>query len=147
MAAAFPDIEFVNAPYLRDHPAVLDAFCERVAELHEAQPAMNCQLCKYRTQIIGYEHDAGAPQAGHHHHVRGIGVGARRHGDHPTITLPPSMMFDTVHDRRLERRERAAAGPRQHLGVPAWPAGETLVNPPTRHAAKALLADWLAAAL
>ena len=25
-------------------------------------------------------------------------------------------------------------------------AGETLVNPPTRHAAKALIADWLAAA-
>ena len=23
---------------------------------------MNCQLCKYRTQIIGYETDAGAPQ-------------------------------------------------------------------------------------
>jgi sirohydrochlorin cobaltochelatase len=40
---------------------------------------MNCQLCKYRTQIIGYESDAGAPQAGHHHHVRGIGTD----GDHP----------------------------------------------------------------
>jgi sirohydrochlorin cobaltochelatase len=71
----FPGIEFVKAPYLRDHPAVLDAFRERVEELDEAQPAMNCQLCKYRTQIIGYERDAGAAQAGHHHHVRGIGVG------------------------------------------------------------------------
>jgi sirohydrochlorin cobaltochelatase len=76
VAQNFPEIEFVDAPYLRDHPAVLDAFCERVAELHEVQPAMNCQLCKYRTQIIGYEPDAGAVQAGHHHHVRGIGVGA-----------------------------------------------------------------------
>ncbi len=70
----FPDIEFVRAPYLRDHPAVLDAFCERIGELGEGQPAMNCQLCKYRTQIIGYEAEAGAPQQGHHHHVRGIGV-------------------------------------------------------------------------
>ena len=76
--ASFPKIEFVNAPYLRDHPAVLDAFCERVEELGEDQPAMNCQLCKYRTQIIGYEDDAGAPQAGHHHHVRGIGDGHER---------------------------------------------------------------------
>jgi sirohydrochlorin cobaltochelatase len=75
VARLFPEIEFVNAPYLRDHPAVLDAFRERVEELAAGQPAMNCQLCKYRTQIIGYEGDAGAVQAGHHHHVRGIGVG------------------------------------------------------------------------
>jgi sirohydrochlorin cobaltochelatase len=83
VAQLFPEIEFVNAPYLRDHPAVLDAFCERVEELGEAQPAMNCQLCKYRAQIIGYEDDAGAPQVGHHHHVRGIGVGDRLAHDHP----------------------------------------------------------------
>jgi sirohydrochlorin cobaltochelatase len=79
VARRFPEIEFVNALYLRDHPAVLDAFCERIAEVSEVQPAMNCQLCKYRTQIIGYEADAGMPQAAHHHHVRGIGVGH----DHP----------------------------------------------------------------
>jgi sirohydrochlorin cobaltochelatase len=79
-ARLVPEVEFVNAPYLRDHPAVLDAFCERIAALGEGQPAMNCQLCKYRTQIIGYEDDAGAPQAGHHHHVRGIGDGGG--GDH-----------------------------------------------------------------
>jgi sirohydrochlorin cobaltochelatase len=35
---------------------------------------MNCQLRKYRTQIIGYEGAAGAPQAAHYHHVRGIGT-------------------------------------------------------------------------
>ncbi len=37
---------------------------------------MNCQLCKYRTRIIGYDDAVGAPQQGHHHHVRGAGVGA-----------------------------------------------------------------------
>jgi sirohydrochlorin cobaltochelatase len=78
-AGLFPEIEFVKALYLRDHEEVLGAFCDRVAEFREAQPAMNCQLCKYRTQIIGYEKDAGAPQAGHHHHVRGISA---EHGDH-----------------------------------------------------------------
>ena len=75
VAARFPDIEFVKALYLRDHEGVLEAFCERVGELQNAQPAMNCQLCKYRTQIIGYEEDVGTPQTGHHHHVRGIGAG------------------------------------------------------------------------
>jgi sirohydrochlorin cobaltochelatase len=82
VAALVPEIEFVKALYLRDHEAVLAAFRDRVAELSDGQPAMNCQLCKYRTQIIGYENDAGAPQAGHHHHVRGIGTGDQHVHDH-----------------------------------------------------------------
>ena len=79
------DIEFIKASYLRDHPLLLDAFVERVDEIAGGDPAMNCQLCKYRTQIIGYEADAGAPQQAHHHHVRG-GDGAdhdHQHHDHP----------------------------------------------------------------
>src|SRR3984957_14570842 len=71
-ALRFPEIAFVKAPYLRDHPLLLDAFVERVGEIAEGSPAMNCQLCKYRTQIVGYETDAGAAQQAHHHHVRGI---------------------------------------------------------------------------
>jgi len=82
VAALFPELDFVKARYLCDHEAVLDAFCDRVAELGDGQPAMNCQLCKYRTQIIGYEDDAGAPQAGHHHHVRGIGTDHDHHHHH-----------------------------------------------------------------
>jgi len=77
-AARFPEIEFVKARYLGDHPQVIEAFAERVEEFAGGDPAMNCQLCKYRTQIVGYEQDAGAPQQGHHHHVRG---GAHEH-DH-----------------------------------------------------------------
>jgi sirohydrochlorin cobaltochelatase len=78
-ALRHPEIEFLKAPYLRDHPLLLDAFVERVAEIAEGNPVMNCQLCKYRTQIIGYEHDAGTPQQAHHHHVRG---GDGHHHDH-----------------------------------------------------------------
>jgi sirohydrochlorin cobaltochelatase len=80
VAAAFPDIEFIKAPYLRDHPLVLDAFAERVEEIRIGNPVMNCQLCKYRTQIVGYGGELGAPQAGHHHHVRGIGTNGADHG-------------------------------------------------------------------
>jgi sirohydrochlorin cobaltochelatase len=82
VAARFPEIEFVKGFYLRDHEGVLETFCERVDELGEGQPAMNCQLCKYRTQIIGYENDVGTPQAGHHHHVRGIGADHDHHHSH-----------------------------------------------------------------
>jgi sirohydrochlorin cobaltochelatase len=80
-AALHRDIEFVKADYLNDHPLVLDAFVERVDAIGTGNNQMNCQLCKYRTQIIGYEADVGAVQAGHHLHVRGIGTDAD-HGHH-----------------------------------------------------------------
>jgi sirohydrochlorin cobaltochelatase len=80
-AARFPDIEFLKAPYLRDHSQVIEAFFDRVAEFADGDPKMNCQLCKYRTRIVGYEEAAGAPQQGHHHHVRGAGVGHMHHHD------------------------------------------------------------------
>jgi sirohydrochlorin cobaltochelatase len=81
VALAHPEIELVKAPYLSDHPLVLDCFAERVGEVVDGEPAMNCQLCKYRAQVIGYEADAGAPQAGHHHHVR-AGDGDHHHQLH-----------------------------------------------------------------
>jgi sirohydrochlorin cobaltochelatase len=82
VAHLFPEIEFIKALYLRDHPGVLDAFSDRVEEVRDGQPAMNCQLCKFRTRMIGYENDAGAPQEGHHHHVRGAGADADHQHHH-----------------------------------------------------------------
>ena len=70
----------IKAGYLADHPGVIAAFLERIREVDEGDPAMSCQLCKYRTQIVGYEDAVGAPQQGHHHHVRG---GEHHHHDHP----------------------------------------------------------------
>jgi len=72
-AARFPDIEFVKARYLGNHPRVIDAFVERIEEAEGGRAAMNCQLCKYRARIVGYEDAVGVPQEGHHHHVRGGG--------------------------------------------------------------------------
>jgi len=85
-AAAHPEIEIVKAPYLNDHPLVIDSFVERVEEILEGRTHMNCTLCKYRAQVVGYEGQVGTAQAGHHHHVVGIGTDAdhgRHHGhDH-----------------------------------------------------------------
>ncbi|MBF0166733.1 MAG: sirohydrochlorin chelatase [Alphaproteobacteria bacterium] len=81
VAAQFPQIEFMKAHYLDDHPLVIDAFLERIRETDQGIGAMNCQLCKYREQIIGYEKDKGSAQAGHHHHVRGIGTDEPHHHD------------------------------------------------------------------
>ena len=75
VAARHPGIEFVKAPYLNDHPAVLDAFAERVEETLKGANLMNCKLCKYRESILGFEAEKGLPQESHHHHVEGIGTG------------------------------------------------------------------------
>ena len=75
-ARAHPGIAFRKADYLNDHPLVVDAFLARLAEIPQGDNRMNCQLCKYREQIIGHEGDLGAPQVGHHHHVEGIGTDA-----------------------------------------------------------------------
>lgn len=73
-AAAHPEIEIVKAEYLNDHPLVIDTFVERLGEALNGANLMNCLLCKYREQVLGYEADQGAPQVGHHFHVRGIGT-------------------------------------------------------------------------
>ncbi len=75
VAARHPHIEFLKAPYLNDHPAVIDTFVERISQIMTGDIAMNCQLCKYRTQVLGFEAEVGAAQESHHHHVEGIGSG------------------------------------------------------------------------
>jgi sirohydrochlorin cobaltochelatase len=82
VAALLPQIEFAKAPYLRDHPLVVETFLDRIGEADTGDPKMNCQFCKYRTQVVGYEQDLGAVQAAHHHHVRGIGTDADHHHHH-----------------------------------------------------------------
>ena len=72
VAKRHPDIEFIKAPYLNDHPAVIDTFVERVQQILTGDIAMNCQMCKYRTAVLGFEADVGAVQESHHHHVEGI---------------------------------------------------------------------------
>jgi sirohydrochlorin cobaltochelatase len=88
VAAAHPEIEFVKAPYLNDHPLVLDAFAARVEEILTGENKMNCKLCKYRDRILGFEAEVGLAQESHHHHVEGIGTGeadsghSHSHHDH-----------------------------------------------------------------
>jgi precorrin-8X/cobalt-precorrin-8 methylmutase len=72
---SFPKLDVVPAPYLGVHPHVADALIERAEEAVLGQAAMNCSLCKYRTQIVGYEQEVGAPQQGHHFHVRATSHG------------------------------------------------------------------------
>ncbi len=76
VAAAHPDTHFVKAGYLGAHPKVLETFAERVTELVGEAPPPNCAMCKYRTQVLGFEAEVGAVQESHHHHVEGQGASA-----------------------------------------------------------------------
>ena len=72
VAADYPDVEFLSSGYLGQHSMVVDTFRERVDEVLRGDTAMNCSLCKYRAQVLGFEQDVGRAQESHHHHVEGL---------------------------------------------------------------------------
>jgi precorrin-8X/cobalt-precorrin-8 methylmutase len=67
-----PQLEVLKAGYLGAHDDVAAVFLERAQEGVEGRAAMNCSLCKYRVQIVGFEEQVGTPQRAHHLQVRGM---------------------------------------------------------------------------
>jgi precorrin-8X/cobalt-precorrin-8 methylmutase len=70
LALGRPDIEVLKCDYLGIHEHIADAFLDRAVESIAGKAAMNCSLCKYRVQIVGYEKEVGTPQGGQHFHLR-----------------------------------------------------------------------------
>ena len=66
-----PDIDFLNSRYLSDHDLVIDTFMERIREVINGENSMNCSLCKYRSNLLGFENEVGSAQVSHHDHVEG----------------------------------------------------------------------------
>ncbi len=71
----YPAVEILKAPYLNDHELVIQTFFERLDEMLVGQNLMNCALCKFREQVLGFENEVGQAQESHHHHVEGVGGG------------------------------------------------------------------------
>ncbi|MCK9202420.1 MAG: precorrin-8X methylmutase [Gallionella sp.] len=67
-----PVVNVLKADYLGVHPNVADVLIARAQEAIEGRAAMNCSLCKYRVQIVGFEQQVGEPQRPHHLQVRGL---------------------------------------------------------------------------
>jgi precorrin-8X/cobalt-precorrin-8 methylmutase len=67
-----PKLEVLKAGYLGVHPNVADVLIARAQEAVEGRAEMNCSLCKYRVQIVGFEQQVGEPQRPHHLQVRGL---------------------------------------------------------------------------
>lgn len=70
--ARHPSLEVLKAGYLGAHSDVARVFLERAQEGLEGRATMNCSLCKYRVQIVGFEDQVGAPQQPHHFKARGL---------------------------------------------------------------------------
>ncbi|MBF0278309.1 MAG: precorrin-8X methylmutase [SAR324 cluster bacterium] len=68
----FPDLEILKAQYLGVHENVTNVWMEKAEEGINGKAVMNCTLCKYRTQIVGFEKEVGTVQEAHHLHVRGL---------------------------------------------------------------------------
>ena len=64
--------EYVYTKAFGSDEYVLKAFDERLEEAINGTANMNCQLCKYRKQIVGFEEEQGKEQVGHHLNVKGI---------------------------------------------------------------------------
>jgi sirohydrochlorin cobaltochelatase len=98
-----PGTQFVTAGHLKMHPLLVQAFEDRAHEAVHGSPLMNCDLCKYRVRLIGRESDLGAPQEGHHLHVR---AGSTDQDDH-------------AHESR-DRRRRPSPAVLPTAADPSW---------------------------
>ena len=78
-AGAALDLRVLQAQYLELHELLLDVAEQRLREARDGRAAMNCDLCKYRFPMAGYEHQVGMPQMTHH--LRG--GSAHDHGHAP----------------------------------------------------------------
>jgi precorrin-8X/cobalt-precorrin-8 methylmutase len=114
LAERHPEIEFLPCEYLGIHELLADALLERAEESVTGRVLANCSLCKYRVQIIGYEKEVGAPQQGHHFHVRG---GPKTQADVPSLGpnalglgLRPTMQVELPHPIESESFRMIDAG-------------------------------------
>jgi precorrin-8X/cobalt-precorrin-8 methylmutase len=75
LAARHPDLEVLTTHYMGVHPDIADVFLARAHEGIEGRAHMNCSLCKYRVQIVGFERQVGEPQRPHHRQVTSTSTG------------------------------------------------------------------------
>ncbi|WP_438425697.1 sirohydrochlorin chelatase [Aquimarina macrocephali] len=65
-------LEYIYTDPFGTDELLMKAFDERLEEAKSGTAHMNCQLCKYRKQVVGFEQDYGKEQVGHHLNVKGI---------------------------------------------------------------------------
>jgi len=121
VAARHPEIDFVKAGYLNDHPLVLETFTDRIQEIVDGENNMNCQLCKYRAQVLGFEAEVGLAQESHHHHVEGISDGDDHGHHHHDNSHDHGHSHDHDHDHNHEHGHDHHHHPYPHADHPLGP--------------------------
>jgi precorrin-8X/cobalt-precorrin-8 methylmutase len=106
LAAREPGLEVLKAGYLGVHAHLADVMLERAREAVEGRAAMNCTLCKYRVQIVGFEEQIGEPQRAHHLQVRGLSERSEAALPSAVVKFPPYV----PHPIEKESFEIIAAG-------------------------------------
>ncbi len=66
LAVRHPEIEVLTSHYMGVHPSLARVFAERAEEGVAGRATMDCSLCKYRVQIIGFEKQLGEAQKSNH---------------------------------------------------------------------------------
>lgn len=113
-----PQLEVIKAGYLGVHPHVADVLIERAREAIAGRAAMNCSLCKYRVQIVGFEEQVGEPQRAHHLQVRGLLTKEESLvSDSMPVPVQPDFLPYVPHPIETESFEIIAAG-RDWSGFP-----------------------------
>jgi precorrin-8X/cobalt-precorrin-8 methylmutase len=116
LAERHPGLEVLKAGHLGVHPLVAEVFLARAQEAREGRSHMNCSLCKYRIQIVGFEEQVGQPQSGHHGRVRGLL--ARGNGPLRKIWKPyQPHPIEAESFRIISSNRDWSAVPKEHLGV------------------------------
>lgn len=111
-----PGLEVLKAGYFGVHPLVADVMIDRAREAVAGRAAMNCSLCKYRVQIVGFEQQVGEPQRAHHLAVRGLLAQTDGDGGAPAGAEPVYKPYDP-HPIEAESFRIIAAG-RDWSGFP-----------------------------
>jgi precorrin-8X/cobalt-precorrin-8 methylmutase len=110
-----PGLEVIRAGYLGVHPLLADVLIDRAREAVEGRAAMNCSLCKYRVQIVGFEEQVGEPQRAHHLRVRGS-----QEKEAATMPAPVAPAFAPYEPHPIEAESfRIIAAGRDWSGFPA----------------------------
>jgi precorrin-8X/cobalt-precorrin-8 methylmutase len=121
-----PTLEVLKAGYLGAHPHVAAVIMERAREAVAGRAEMNCSLCKYRVQIVGFEEQVGMPQRAHHLQVRDLLRIEEQRAALPAgqcVQNSPAMQAYVPHPIEAESFEIIAAGrdwstfPAAHLTV------------------------------
>jgi precorrin-8X/cobalt-precorrin-8 methylmutase len=111
LAARHPDLEVLTSHYMGVHPDMADVFLERAQEGIEGRAHMNCSLCKYRVQIVGFERQVGEAQRPHHVRATSQPVPQPKRSAYvaPTWETENFRAMDTARDWQ------GLAGPEKHV--------------------------------